>query len=84
MHPEILVPGHGPATNDVMLALNFTYEYLSFVREEMQRAVEDWVPFEEAYQGTDWSKYSDMPAFDASNEGNAYRVYLEMEEAILK
>jgi hypothetical protein len=43
----------------------------------MQQAVDDFVPFDQADQSTDWSKYRDMPAFDASHRGNAYRVYLE-------
>jgi hypothetical protein len=43
----------------------------------MQQAVDDFVPFDQADQSTAWSKYRDMPAFDASHRGNAYRVYLE-------
>ena len=45
----------------------------------MRKAVADFVPFDEAYEATDWSDYRDLPAFDASNRGNAYRIYLEME-----
>ena len=41
----------------------------------------NFIPFDEAYESTDWSKYKDMPAFDDSNRGNAYRIYLEMEAA---
>ena len=45
----------------------------------MRKAVQNFVPFDEAYAATDWSRYKDLPAFDASNRGNAYRIYLEME-----
>jgi hypothetical protein len=45
----------------------------------MHQATADFVPFEQAYQATDRSAYEDMPAFVASNRGNAYRIYLEME-----
>ncbi len=45
----------------------------------MRKAVNDFVPFDEAYARTDWSDYQGMPAFAASNRGNAYRIYLEME-----
>ena len=33
---------------------------------------------------TDWSKYRDMPAFAANNRGNAYRIYLELEQSQFK
>jgi hypothetical protein len=62
-------------------AIAFTREYIRFVRERMGQAVENFTPFEQAYRETDWSRYEDMPAFDASNRGNAYRIYLEMEAA---
>jgi hypothetical protein len=41
----------------------------------------DFVPFDQAYQATDWSAYESMPAFEAGIRGNAYRIYLEMEAA---
>lgn len=83
MNPKILIPGHGKASENAMDALNFTYDYLAYVREQMGAAVENWVQFEEAYAGTDWSLYEGLPAFEASNKANAYRVYLEMEKAAL-
>lgn len=83
MNPKILIPGHGKASENAMEALNFTYDYLAYVREQMGAAVEKWVQFEEAYAATDWSRYEGLPAFDASNKANAYRVYLEMEKAAL-
>lgn len=83
LEPEILIPGHGRASGNAMAALNFTYDYLAYVREKMGDAVDQWVQFEEAYRQTDWSRYENLPAFDASNKANAYRVYLEMEKAAL-
>lgn len=83
LEPKVLIPGHGPASWNAMVALDFTYDYISFVRSEMQRAVENWVPFEDAYQQTDWSRYASLPAFEASNKANAYRVYLDMEKSAL-
>lgn len=77
--PRFIIPGHGDASDDVHKAISFTQGYLKYVREKMGQAAENFVPFAEAYQNTDWSAYSDMPAFDASNRGNAYRIYLEME-----
>jgi len=83
MNPEILVPGHGMASEDAMAALDFTHDYLAYVREQMGAAVENWVQFEDAYKQTDWSRYEGLPAFEASNKANAYRVYLEMEKTAL-
>lgn len=83
LEPKVLLPGHGPASPNAMEALDFTYNYLSFVRSQMKDAVENWVPFEDAYQQTDWSRYESLPAFEASNKANAYRVYLDMEKSAL-
>ena len=46
-----------------------------------QRSGRDLNSFEDAYAKADWSAYRDLPAFDASNHGNAYRVFLEAENA---
>ncbi len=83
LNPRILIPGHGKASENAMEALNFTYDYLAYVRDRMGAAVEAWIEFEDAYEQTDWSRYEDLPAFEASNKANAYRVYLEMEKAAL-
>ncbi len=50
----------------------------------MGKAAADWVDFDVAYDRTDWSKYKDMPAFDANNGGKAYRIFLEMEKSEFK
>ncbi len=77
--PDFIVPGHGSASRDMGEAIAATRDYIDFVRAAMRKAVADFVPFDQAYEATDWSKYRDLPAFDASNRGNAYRIYLEME-----
>jgi len=82
--PHFIIPGHGDASLDVHEAIDFTRGYLKYVRDKMGQAVEDFVPFEEVYENTDWSEYKDMPAFDASNRGNVYRIYLEMEARSLE
>ena len=79
--PRFVIPGHGEASADVAEAVAFTRGYLRFVREQMAAAVRDFTPFAQAYDAVDWARYAGMPAFDASNRGNAYRVYLEMEES---
>lgn len=77
--PDYIIPGHGTASRDMREAIAATRDYIDYVRDAMRKAVADFVPFDQAYEATDWSKYSDLPAFNASNRGNAYRIYLEME-----
>ena len=82
--PAIVVPGHGTASSDPRPGMEMTKEYLRYLRAEMGRAVADMQTFDEAYEGTDWSRYQDMPAFEAANRINAYGVFLDMEAAALK
>ncbi len=77
--PNYFIPGHGAADTDVARSLVFTRDYIKFVINAMKKALKNLVPFDQAYKDTDWSEYKKLPAFDASNRGNAYRVYLELE-----
>jgi glyoxylase-like metal-dependent hydrolase (beta-lactamase superfamily II) len=77
--PSFVIPGHGEPSDDVHEAISATRDYLVYVRDAMQQAVDDFVPFDQAYDAVDWSAYADLPAFDASNRGNAYRIYLDLE-----
>ncbi len=74
-----LVPGHGPAATDPVKAVASTRDYLAYLREIMGAAVEDFQDFASAYEGADWSRFDDMPAFDEANRRNAYQVFLSME-----
>lgn len=77
--PRYLIPGHGDADSDVTRSLAFTRDYIEFVINAMTKALKELKPFDQAYKDTDWSAYEKMPAFKASNRGNAYRIYLELE-----
>lgn len=79
-----LVPGHGPIAQNPNMAIKATAEYLAFMRDTMGKAAEDFTPFSEAYANTDWSRYKNMPAFDAANRRNAYQVFLSMEAELMK
>lgn len=79
-----IIPGHGTLSEDPRQVVEATRNYILYVREAMARAVRDFVPFDEAYRTTDWSRYEKLPAFDASNRGNAYRIYLEEEARSLR
>jgi glyoxylase-like metal-dependent hydrolase (beta-lactamase superfamily II) len=82
--PKFIIPGHGQPSTDAASAIAFTRDYITYVRDAMSKAAEDWTDFDVAYDRTDWSKYKDLPAFDANNRGNAYRIYLEMEQSQFK
>ncbi|MBI3430823.1 MAG: MBL fold metallo-hydrolase [Hydrogenophilales bacterium] len=79
VHPKILVPGHGVPSRTPRADLVFTRDYLSYLRTRMGEAARNLVPFDEAYEKTDWSKYRDMPAFNEANRINAYDQYLRLE-----
>lgn len=83
MKPGTLVTGHGPASTDPARDLGMTRDYIGYLREQMGRAVADFMPFDEAYARTDWSRWEKMPAFDAANRINAYGTFLRMEQEAL-
>ena len=74
-----LVPGHGAAAEDPNRAIATMRRYLSYLRETMSAAVEEFVPFDEAYAAADWSEFEGLPAFAEANRRNAYQVYLSLE-----
>ena len=77
--PEFLITGHGTASTYPEKDLMLTRDYLRFVRKVMGKAVEDFVPFAEAYDKADWSQFSKLPAFEEGNRENAYNTFLLME-----
>ena len=79
LEPRFIIPGHGKPATGAAEAISFTDTYIRYVRAKMAGAVAEWAEFDAAYRATDWGPYRDIPAFDASNRGNAYRVFLEIE-----
>ncbi|MCI0506831.1 MAG: MBL fold metallo-hydrolase [Gammaproteobacteria bacterium] len=77
-HVNVIVPGHGAASFSPVAALSATKDYLDYIRTTMQKAVDDMIPFDEAYK-VDWKKYQNLPAFEQANRRNAYSVYLSLE-----
>ena len=82
--PEVVVPGHGDASTHTLQDMQLTHDYLIYLREKMGAAVADMIPFEEAYDKTDWSRFEKYPAFQAANRLNAYGTYLLMEKESLQ
>jgi len=75
-----VIPGHGPLAKDPNELVKLTYNYLSLLKDNMQKAAEEWTPFAVAYENIDWGEYMFLPAFDEANRRNAYNVYLYMEQ----
>ena len=78
-----LVPGHGGVAEKPNEAISLTRRYLVYLREKMGRAVDEFVPFSEVYDETDWTGFDQLPAFEETNRRNAYQVYLSMEAEML-
>ena len=81
---DSVVPGHGAASTDPKKDIGVTRDYLKFLRSSMGQAVQDFVPFEEAYKQADWGTFEHMPMFGFANRMNAYNTYLLMEEEALE
>jgi glyoxylase-like metal-dependent hydrolase (beta-lactamase superfamily II) len=82
--PKFIIPGHGRTSTEARQAIAFTRDYINDLRDTMARAVQGWTDFDVAYDQADWSKYRDLPAFASNNRGNAYRIYLELEQSQFK
>jgi len=83
LEPRVIVTGHGEVSRNPARDLALTRDYLVYLRTAMGKAVEDFVPFDEAYAKTDWGRFSGLPAFEAANRVNAYGTYLLMEKELL-
>ncbi|MBI4757182.1 MAG: MBL fold metallo-hydrolase [Betaproteobacteria bacterium] len=81
--PRVLVPGHGEHSVDAAADLALTRDYLAFLRAEMGRAVAEFVPFDEAWARTDWSRWAKLPAFAEAGRRNAFNTYVLMEREAL-
>ncbi len=80
LKPQIIVPGHGPASASAESDLTLTRSYLQHRRQTMGEAARNMEPFEEAYAKADWSRFEHLPLFKAANRINAYNTYLLMEQ----
>lgn len=80
----VIVPGHGKAAESPRQIVALTKSYLAYVRASMQQAVANWIPFDEAYETTDWGDFIEYPAFLEANRRNAYSIYLSLEQESLK
>lgn len=83
LKPRTMVPGHGAASRTPRADLVLTRDYLADLRSKMGKAAADFVPFEEAFETTDWSRWKHLPAYHEAHRRNAYNTYLRMEHESL-
>ncbi|WP_293469399.1 MBL fold metallo-hydrolase [Polaromonas sp.] len=76
---SVIVPGHGPLSNEARKDTELTRDYLVYLRTSMGQAAKNMTPFEEAYQAADWTAFEHLPLFRVANRMNAYNTYLLME-----
>lgn len=79
LSPSAVVPGHGPFSTDPAQDLQFTRDYLQFLRDKMYEPARNLDDFDEAYKAVDWSPYASYPLFRAANRMNAYNVFLSIQ-----
>ncbi len=77
--PGAAVPGHGPLSIDPSKDLQFTRDYLQFLRDNMYEPARNLDDFDEAYKAVNWSPYASYPLFRAANRMNAYNVFLSIQ-----
>ncbi len=82
LQPVYLIPGHGSVSNTPAKDLAPTRDYLTYVRAEMSKAVENFVPVEDAYAKTNWKKFASLLAFKDANRANTYNTYILLEKEI--
>ena len=78
----VVVPGHGPLSNEATNDMALTRDYLVYLRSSMAEAAKNMEPFDAAYDAADWSRFERLPLFRAVNRMNAYNTYLLMEREV--
>lgn len=81
--PRVIVGGHGPESTNAVTDLALTRDYLVYLRDQISAAFDDGLDFDAAYRRIDWTRFSELPAFDGANRRNAYQAYLNVERESL-
>ena len=79
LSPKVVVPGHGPHSSNPPADLQFTRDYLQYLRDQMREPALNLDDFDQAYKSADWSPYEGYPLFRAANRMNAYNVFLSIQ-----
>ncbi len=74
---EVILNGHNRPLDKS--AIDFTYEYLSFLRKEISKMKDEDLPYDEIkerLQSVKWKKY---PMFKEFHNKNIYKIYIDLD-----
>ncbi len=78
---DLIVPGHGSAQRPPFPMIAKTHDYVTRMRQAMQKAVEDGDSMLDAVQAVEFKDWQKMPLYEMNQRANANFVYREMEQA---
>lgn len=77
LDPDLIIPGHGVPT-DLETVTKFTKDYLIYMREEVEKVIDDDGSLLDAYN-IDQSAYRDWGTYRDLRARNAERIFSRME-----
>jgi len=80
-HASLLVPGHGSAQTPPFPMVSKTHDYVTRMRNAMQKAVDDDISMLDAVQGIEFEDWKNVRLYELNQRANANFVYREMEKA---
>jgi quinoprotein relay system zinc metallohydrolase 2 len=78
-HADIVVPGHGPVSNDIAAAFAPERRYLQVLVDGVRKEIADGKPIEDATAHVGQSEKSKWLLFDTANAHNVSLAYRELE-----
>ncbi len=83
LHPRVVVPGHGAIPLDPAALVQRTREYVTALRADMRKAVEQGTPMTRALAALPPADQTRPVSRNSRKRRNALRVYLEMEREMM-
>ncbi|WP_018866513.1 MULTISPECIES: rhodanese-like domain-containing protein [unclassified Thioalkalivibrio] len=78
LEAEYIIPGHGGPVNDFDVLRRYTHDYLVYLREEVQRILDEGGTLNDAYN-IDQTAYRHLDTYGELHRQNAGRVFRAME-----
>jgi len=78
-HPKIVVPGHGPVSDDLTAALAPERRYLQTLIDGVRKEIAEGKPIDDATAHVGESEKANWQLFDTANAHNVSLVYRELE-----
>lgn len=80
-HASLMVPGHGSAQTPPFPMVTKTHDYVTRMRNAMQKAINDDISMLDAVQGIEFEDWQAAHLYEMNQRANANFVYREMEKA---